>query len=266
MPKISSSKTYHSHRSVARNSRYARPSQLARSPSPHAEENLCSLVEPAPTSLYDAESEIKDICKTFRLVFNAACEENWQSVMKSCIKLDGTPEDNTTFYEIHEDRNVSKPSSLPDDVPDIVAQGYPHWNMCGIGCWMALEPLRRKLTRFDVTVDIIVLKPYPTILMVPPGRTEISDHCVLKIDLPCGKVFIADFTLQQFGYGETSWWCEMESYLEQFSATGNFRSANEDDLAVSRGWQGTVLMDIGGRQRRNTMNIFSIWIGKIWGK
>lgn len=147
MPKISSRKTHHSHRSVAGNGHYARPSQVVRPPSPLAEDNLYPLVEPAPTSLYDTKSEIKDICKTFRLVFKAACEENWRSVIKSCIKLDAVAEDDTTFYEIHEDQRSGKPISLPEGVPNIVAQGYPYWNMCEIGCWITLEPLRRKLIR-----------------------------------------------------------------------------------------------------------------------
>lgn len=88
------------------------------------------------------------------------------------------------------------------------------------------------LQKIGARVDWLVVDAEPHILIhySSEGLSE-PIHSVFGITSSSGQQFIADFTIEQFGYEDDCWFSKKSDYLHHCTKDGNFRLAADDEVA-----------------------------------
>lgn len=68
----------------------------------------------------------------------------------------------------------------------------------------------------NVSVEMIAVRPFAKLLMFVEKTIRIENHCVLKFSMPCG-IFVADFTLGQFGHDPEDWFLDWDEYVRKYT-------------------------------------------------
>lgn len=103
---------------------------------------------------------------------------------------------------------------------------------CDLGVLAFLPHVTDSLRKFGARVGWLVVHAKPRIL-IHYSSEHLGEpiHSVFGITSSRGEQFIADFTIEQFGYEADCWFSRKSDYLHHCTQDGKFRLAADDEVA-----------------------------------
>ncbi|KAF2865818.1 hypothetical protein BDV95DRAFT_651916 [Massariosphaeria phaeospora] len=145
-----------------------------------------------------------------------------------------------TIYTIHVDHarcaDVSRElpktldEALPAGTPPYLARAVQKLNLCDHALEVMKDAIAEKLREIGARVEWLRLIPLPRFIVhssdEPP---QVYTHSVFAITSASGAQYIADFTIEQFGFDRSMWFMTCSDYMEQCSEDGNWWLHTEED-------------------------------------
>lgn len=103
--------------------------------------------------------------------------------------------------------------------------------MCKISILSFLPHLRNALAPFEAKVEWAIVQPKPRYILHwswNPNAFKIMNHSVFLIATKEGREYVADFTMEQFGYFN-NWLMDKNEFFNQRTMTGAYRIAGQLD-------------------------------------
>ncbi|KAF1950597.1 hypothetical protein CC80DRAFT_554146 [Byssothecium circinans] len=123
-------------------------------------------------------------------------------------------------------------TAVPLDTSPQVTQAYLNRDNCDFALDTFLCPLREKLQSIGARVNSLLVTPFPLLRLHFSGEAiSYSPHSVFGITDRLSEQYIADFTIEQYGFeGSAHWFMKEEEYLEVFTEDGRWRIAEDEDV------------------------------------
>ncbi|KAJ4351606.1 uncharacterized protein N0V89_006949 [Didymosphaeria variabile] len=165
---------------------------------------------------------VKQVASIFRSIFYAYVN-NVSSYPVIAIKVSKPDSANRfTVYEpviAYDRRGVPGYAAIPADMPESMKRAFLAWNECDLVVQALLPSLEAKLSARipGVRVDWLNVDIAPVFLFRnPDSDANVPDptHSSFLITLPHNRgKYVADFTIEQFGFGEECWFLPFEDYM-----------------------------------------------------
>ncbi|KAF2634407.1 hypothetical protein P280DRAFT_524135 [Massarina eburnea CBS 473.64] len=125
--------------------------------------------------------------------------------------------------------------------------------------------MRERLQSMGARIDWLLVSPYPLVTFRFFGdKVQNCKHSVFGITSQNAEQYIADFTIEQFGYnGETRWFLSLAEYMESISGDGKWHLANDEDLESHGAGTGT---ETGGQMESWREVLMQFAYGLDWEK
>jgi hypothetical protein len=105
---------------------------------------------------------------------------------------------------------------------------------CDFSVISFIEWIADALRTIGARVDWLILRPVTRVYIHYDDQPLVDFcHSVFSITSRSGDQFIADFTVEQFGYLEEDWFMPKAEYINTHT-TGEWRIASEDDQELTR--------------------------------
>lgn len=121
--------------------------------------------------------------------------------------------------------------AFPPDVPYWLQTAIMKLDCCDLSLLAFLAPASDLLRKIGARVDwfIVMMKPQVTIKYDGESAGELP-HSVFSVTTRSGEQFIADFTLEQYGYDEKFWFNRKIDYLNLHTTNGIYRIVDDEEL------------------------------------
>jgi len=122
-------------------------------------------------------------------------------------------------------------SALPLGTPTEIVQAYSKLKLCDISVFAFLPRLQEVLASLGAKAEWIAARPKPKFILHwswNPDPYELSNHSVFLITTQEGEEYMADFTMEQFGYYD-NWIMTKDPYLLNRTGNGEYRVTCQDD-------------------------------------
>jgi hypothetical protein len=186
-------------------------------------------------------SKIQQLLAPLREICSATLEGNMVprilNIIMSDTLVDWSPAPISVYTMVQDVTNPSMDpltdaaSALPSFTGAAMLQAYSKWNMCDISVFTYLPLIQDLLTPFGAKVEWSIVHPRPRILLHwswNMNPLHMTNHSVFLITRKEGKEYIADSTMEQFGYYDR-WLVDKNEYLLNRTTDGWFRITNELD-------------------------------------
>jgi hypothetical protein len=201
---------------------------------------------PAESNMSQSAAEIeleriKAIVAPFREIFNITLQEQY---MERIIRIvyskpaadsmyPGSP-----IYTLH-DGSIGQPPDLqkgaaafPPKSSARLRTAITKLNTCDLAVNSFLSRLADCLRPLDATVQWLTVRASPRfILRYVSSDSKQPIHSVTCITTKSGAQFVADFTIEQFGYDEDYWFTELPDYLALCTIDGKYRVTTDVEIA-----------------------------------
>ena len=200
-------------------------------------------------STSEHEREIKAILEVYGTILWAYTDYN---LLNTVSHITAQPHAQPPLYTLHKDPIKTwsaGASSLPPDTPPEQQRACLISNLCDFGLEITLRPISAQLQKLGARADWLLVSAAPRMLLHFDDKDpEICRHSVLAVTSKGGEQYIADFTVEQFGYPEEYWFMKKADYMEQCTRDGHWRLAGDDDLkAADQGAEDELEGDISTR-------------------
>jgi len=189
----------------------------------------------ANASEYD---QIKRVIEPFRQIFMTILE-NAENDCVSHFTIDRTynpavitlhPADGNNFSVSAKGR-AAFPLSIPYDMQTAILK----FNQCDLSVLSLLCWIRDALRPTGATVDwLMIVSVRPLSILHYSDEEPVTRngrHSVLAITTASGEQYIADFTIEQFGYPAELWFLQKADYFTRFVEAGaSWRVASAEDM------------------------------------
>jgi hypothetical protein len=125
------------------------------------------------------------------------------------------------IYTVHtrkdDSQNVVKTrgaAAMPPGTSYLFQSALQKWNLCDVATYSMLPYITPVVQKYHARADWLVIdNVVPRITLVYPGqKVEAIQHSVCLITSATGKQYIADFTIEQFGYDGSMWFTKRSDY------------------------------------------------------
>ena len=143
-------------------------------------------------------------------------------------------------YKIYNDTTsaelVGAEASIPQGTPINIRNAILKADMCDFALLVFLPHVAHVLEKIGARVDWLTLYMQPVLRLFRNGESlrERVLHSVFIITTSNANQFIADFTIEQFGYNSRHWITPKSEYLIEFSADGTFSIAADGHMDLVR--------------------------------
>ncbi|CAO2649216.1 Nn.00g066010.m01.CDS01 [Neocucurbitaria sp. VM-36] len=188
----------------------------------------------------DADMDlIKANIEPFRQIFGVMIE----NAKQMCIsRIEAGPENSdseeSTIYTLYDtsadggEAQWAKGRAIfPPDTPTEMQTAILKLDACDVSVLAFLPYIADALHKIDARVDWL------TGYMKPRSIIHYSDeelveplHSVFSVTTSNGKQFIADFTIEQFGYTDECWFSRKSEFLDYFTKDGQLRLAADHEI------------------------------------
>ncbi|KAF2128683.1 hypothetical protein P153DRAFT_386798 [Dothidotthia symphoricarpi CBS 119687] len=186
--------------------------------------------------------EIKSVIEPFWHVWNILLQEVPVECIDRIVNAN-RPEDGMSMYTLY----VEKPLRLANDtsvfpltispstvpVSSQLQTAILKLNYCDFAVYVFLKHIAKSLQTIGARVDWLFVKPNPLMLIhYSDTEPDTPNHSVFIITSQQGERFIADFTIEQFGYPSDWWFKKLGDYIGNCAKNINgwWSAADDDDL------------------------------------
>jgi hypothetical protein len=204
---------------------------MAQSNDPKLSKHSGSHFEPLPL-IYD---EIKAVLDVYNIIFHTFTLYQPLASVSDIKTTQPSPSTmSPTVYTLHKDayRRFSRGiSSLPPRTSEVVIKAYLKKDLCDFALETMLRPICTRLRTVGARVDWLIVSPAPQLLLhFEDEKVETPAHSVLSVTCRNGEQYIADFTIEQFGYPSAAWFMAQNDYLEGCTTDGMWELAGDEVL------------------------------------
>jgi hypothetical protein len=209
----------------------------------------------APSQSMDATTaEVKRIVGLFRDIFNA-CNNGCDREPVTSIHRKEFQWSSKQVYAISIGRDangermqVPNAETYPSGTSEDMRKSINLYSLCTLSVVTYLEQLRKALQALGAEVSWHEVVINPRIVLTFKDRNSGTPyHHVFRIKTATGQEYIADFTIEQFGYFD-HWFMEKDKYLNECTVNGRSSDLSEYDMAsitsIITGGRGAMV--IGG--------------------
>ncbi|KAF2854221.1 hypothetical protein T440DRAFT_270700 [Plenodomus tracheiphilus IPT5] len=176
--------------------------------------------------------------------FHTACDEicnRLPAPKVHCIIRDevlGSLQDKPPSYTMYLDHTalgeLDAETSMPHDTHISIRNAIPKLNMCDYAVLVFLPYLTDVPRKINARVDWLFIEFQPLFNLCLEGceLPKSPKHSIFSITTSGGEQFIADFTIEQFGYHGRYWITPKAEYLEQYTTNGAYHIATDDDKEI----------------------------------
>ena len=187
---------------------------------------------------------IKTLIAPFREILNVTLDECVLKRIYHITRTVGSPESpfpGLAIYELHTlsadggFERVKGNEAFPANTSLQLQAAARELNSCDITFHAFLYRLSELLRRIGARVDWYILRATPLFgMQYDTAKFEAPVHSVFCITSASGSEFIADFTIEQFGYGEEYWFMDKYHYLLECTKDTKYWVLGEQDTAEAR--------------------------------
>lgn len=177
------------------------------------------------------------VLEPLRTVFDELCEYLPKPKVSLIVEdqaLEGSSHLQETTYTMYRDATrreyVAGDASLPHGTPARLRNAYLKTNLCDLSLFAFFPHVANVLGQVDAQVDWLLLEMQPLLrLRFHDGMLpDQAFHSVFIITTSSGEQFIADFTIEQFGYPSRCWLTPKWDYLDEFSVDGTLSIVTDE--------------------------------------
>jgi hypothetical protein len=185
---------------------------------------------------------IKSTVAPFRAIMDATFA-NWE--FKRISRIDATeappnsPYAGLTVYTIHvhseqgtEPHFEKGAAGFPPEISTELRRSVFKLEACDLAVNTFLPRVADALQPLGARVEWLEVRAHPRIMIRYPDQPLDSPiHSVFCITAKTGEQFVADFTVEQFGYDDTCWFMNKDEYLAVCTTNGQCRVATDSQIA-----------------------------------
>ena len=191
----------------------------------------------------DEFDQVKAIVKPFHDMYGAILDNTYFQTITRIVAdqvqalSSGTISETYTVYNDKsiwvEPESAKGRAAFPPDTSVGMQTSIMKLDSCDTTVAMFLPHLSDNLREIGARVDWVVVDaiPYKIFHYEHEDPTD-PQHSVFSITTCSGNQFIADFTIEQFGYDAECWFSRKSAYLELYTEPGSCRLISEDEVAM----------------------------------
>ncbi|KAF1915656.1 hypothetical protein BDU57DRAFT_577453 [Ampelomyces quisqualis] len=201
--------------------------------------------EDAGTSRHHVENSfesIKTLVAPFREIINVTLEESLLARISRITRSTGSSHSacpGLPIYTIHTDpvdgcevQEVKGIEAFPPEISSQLRSAVLKLNTCDMTVNAFLSRLSDALLSVGARTDWLLVCAEPLFgLHYDVRNLEMPVHSVFCITTASGEEFIADFSVEQFGYDETHWFMDKYQYLVECTKNGIYRIPSNEEIA-----------------------------------
>jgi hypothetical protein len=169
---------------------------------------------------------IKEVLKIYLIAYNAAVTAN-RPYSVSSFGTSDLSDDYTTVTTVTYD--FSSRGVMPAGTTKAQEIAYKKMNQCDRFCAMFLEPVKAQLQPYQASVELVVVEPKPTTMLIAHDDPEpFVLHSVLLIRTKDDSEIIFDGTPEQFGWPESNAIIDGEEFWDVFGCEYEDEDEDED--------------------------------------
>jgi hypothetical protein len=110
------------------------------------------------------------------------------------------------------------------------------FNHCDVSIQFFLVYLEPLLAKIGARVEWLAVCPKPRVVFHWAGSTPVPDvrHSVFYITAKTGETFVADFTVEQFGFSEDIWFLPADKYMQVCTRGRHCRQPSDEEIKSAR--------------------------------
>jgi hypothetical protein len=184
--------------------------------------------------------QIKDIVAPFREIFDTTLQEQYMERITRIVYSKPAADSlypGSPIYTLH-DGIVGQPpdfqqgaAAFPPRLSVQMQTAIMKLNTCDLAVNSFLLRLADRLRPLGATVQWLTVRASPRfILRYASSDSKQPIHSVTCITTKSGAQFVADFTVEQFGYDEHYWFTELPDYLALCTMDGKYHVTTDKEI------------------------------------
>ncbi|KAH9872923.1 hypothetical protein J1614_005318 [Plenodomus biglobosus] len=135
-------------------------------------------------------------------------------------------------------REVDAEVSMPKDLHESIRYAIPKLNMCDYVSAVFLPHLTNVLQQINARADWLIVELQPHFLLRFAGYElpEHQAHSTFSITTSSGEQFVADFTMEQFGFHPQYWLSSKTDYLNWYTVNCEYRLHTDEETTVMKSY------------------------------
>ncbi len=186
---------------------------------------------------------VKSIVAPFRQIYGMILEDEPFKIVNRIVKDDPTSglksDSNVPIYTIHftndtdEDAWKTGRAAFPPGVSPEMQMALLKFSTCDFVTFTFLPHIAKALENIGARVEwwYVRMKPRYLIHFEPDEFTE-PDHAMIAITTASDEKYVADLSIEQFGYSGQEWFNTSAAFVDNHTSTGIWTVPQKEELAA----------------------------------